>query len=107
MPEAARGNQTDTVQSQTGTGRQCRSPVQTSTNECSPNVFVNGKGSVRIGDKVTIHNRTGCSQEQPGLSSASSNVFVNGKGMGRKGDNYQGDGTNIITSGSSNVFVGG
>ena len=107
MASVARGNSTDTVLSATGSGFKCRSPIQTSTNVCSPNVRVNGIGVVRIGDAVTVHTMSDCVPESPALSSGSSTVRVNGKGVGRLGDNYAGDGSNIIQSGSSNVRAGG
>ena len=105
MPEAARGSGKDTVDSDTGSGVDCAFPSKTKTDVCSSNVFVNNFGSVRQGDAVTSHPMTGCGDESPGLSTYSPNVFVNGMGMGRLGDDYVGDGSNIITSGSSNVFV--
>ena len=105
MPEAARGSGKDTVDSDTGSGDECKSSSTTSTDICSPNVFVNNFGSVRQGDAVASHLMTGCVDESPGLSTYSPNVFVNGMGMGRLGDDYEGDGSNTITSGSSNVFV--
>lgn len=105
MPEAARGSGKDTVDSDTGSGVDCAFPSKTKTDVCSSNVFVNNFGSVRQGDAVTSHPMTGCGNESPGLSTYSPNVFVNGLGMGRLGDDYVGDGSNIITSGSSNVFV--
>ena len=106
MPAVARGNHVDSVLSATGSAPGCPAPLVTSTNECSSNVFVNGTGVVRNGDKVTVHNKSGCTPESPGLGTCSSTVFANGKNLGRKGDNYPGDGTNIITSGSDNVFAG-
>lgn len=102
MPKAARGDGVDSVQSPDGSGAFCASPLVTSTNECSPNVFVNGIGSVRIGDAVTTHPLAGCGPDSSVLSTASPNVFVNGKGMGRLGDFY---GNNEIISGSPNVIV--
>lgn len=103
MPAAARGDRRDTVASKTGTGMNCASPMTTATNECSPNVFTNGIGSVRKGDKVAPHPRVGCSTDTSGLTTHSPNVFVNGRGFGRLGDQYTSD--NTITSGSQNVFV--
>lgn len=105
MPEVARGNGTDSVSSETGSGYKCRSPSTTSTDVCSSNVFANSIGIVREGDSVTSHTQSGCSDEAPGLSSFSPNVFINNKHCGRKGDNYSGDGSNIITTGSPNVFA--
>jgi uncharacterized Zn-binding protein involved in type VI secretion len=103
MPAAARGNRKDTVASKTGTGPLCSLPVTTATDQCSPNVFTNGIGSVRQGDRVAPHPRLGCSTDTSVLTTHSPNVFVNGKGFGRLGDQYTPD--NTITSGSSNVFV--
>jgi uncharacterized Zn-binding protein involved in type VI secretion len=107
MPAAARGSGKDTVDSDTGSGYNCASPSKTKTDVCSSNVFVNNFGSVRQGDAVASHPMTGCGNESPGLSTYSPNVFVNGLGMGRLGDDYVGDGSNIIKSGSSNVFTNG
>lgn len=107
MPAAARGDGVDSVASATGSGFLCASPLTTATDVCSTNVFVNNIGSVRQSDTVTPHTMTGCGVEAPGLSTYSPNVFVNGLGMGRLGDNYAGDGSNIITSGSANVFTNG
>lgn len=105
MPAAARGDGVDTVQSQTGTGKNCGSPMVTATNGKSPNVFVNGTGIVRQGDMVAEHPAAGCSPDQTTLTTFSSTVFINGKGAGRVGDQYTPD--NTITSGSGNVFIGG
>ena len=106
MPAVARGDHTDTVDSDTGSGINCPNPLTTSTNECSGNVFVNGIGVVRKGDKVTSHTKSGCKNESPSLGTFSATVFANNKNIGRKGDNYPGDGANTITSGSKNVFAG-
>jgi uncharacterized Zn-binding protein involved in type VI secretion len=105
MPAAARGDSQDVVASKTGTGPNCALPVTTSTDECSPNVFTNGIGSVREGDKVAPHPFVGCGNDGSVLTTFSPNVFVNGKGFGRLGDQYTSD--NTITTGSSNVFVNG
>lgn len=107
MPAIARGNGTDSVASDTGSGYLCGSPSTTATDACSGDVYANAIGVVRIGDAVAVHTMSGCGPESPGLSTSSPNVFVNGKGCGRLGDNYAGDGANIITSGSGNVFVNG
>lgn len=103
----ARGDGVDSVLSATGSGPGCAFPLVTQTDECSGDVFVNGTGVVRFGDRVATHTRSLCITENPTLSTGSSTVFVNGARVGRLGDNYQGDGTNIITSGSLNVFCGG
>lgn len=104
MPAAARGLGTDKVFSKTGTRKRCRAPMKTSTFECSDDVFFNGVGSVRIGDKVALHPASGCGPDLSTLSTSSSRVFVNKKGAGRIGDRYGND--NIIISGSSTVFIG-
>jgi len=104
MPKVARGDGKDSVASDTGSGYNCASPMTTSTDVCSGNVFTNGIGTVRHGDAVASHPTVGCGSESPGLSSSSPNVFVNGKGCGRLGDIYS---ANTITSGSSNVFCNG
>ena len=105
MPAAARGDGTDTVFSKTGTGKNCSAPKTTSTDACSKNTFVNGKGAVRIGDVVAPHEAGGCGPDTSTLSKSSTTVFINGKGAGRLGDQYTAD--NTITSGSPNVFIGG
>lgn len=105
MPAAARGDGTDSVFSKTGVKKNCGSPVTTATDECSSNVFINGIGAVRIGDKVALHNKPGCVPDESTLTVGSSTVFINGKGAGRLGDEYTDD--NTITSGSETVFIGG
>jgi uncharacterized Zn-binding protein involved in type VI secretion len=105
MPAVARGDGTDSVFSLTGSGFQCLSPIGTSTNECSGDVFCNAIGVVRAGDKVAPHPAAGCGPDTSGLTTFSSTVFVNGRGCGRLGDQYTPD--NTITSGSPNVFAGG
>jgi uncharacterized Zn-binding protein involved in type VI secretion len=104
MPGIARGNGVDSVLSATGADTNCAFPLDTVTDACSNNVFVNNIGIVRIGDNVTVHPVTGCLTESPGLSSASPTVFVNGLGAGRLGDEYS---DNTITSASENVFANG
>jgi len=109
MPAVARGNQTDSVASLTGTPvykAGCSGPFKTTTNVCSPNVFCDGQGIVRLGDLITPHPTAICTiPDTSVLTTASSNVFVNGKGCGRLGDKYTAD--NTITTGSPNIFVNG
>ena len=114
MPEAARGNATETVDTvhvavgdaNPNDGIACdAAPTTTSTNVCSSKVFAEGIGVVRQGDAVTAHTFPGCSTHTPGLTSFSSKVTIEGKGAGRKGDSY-GCGATIIT-GSSKVIIGG
>lgn len=100
MPEVARGNQTDSVD----TGHGCDSTTTTDT--CSSKVFVNGIGVVRQGDTNTVHTIPSgevCVPHTVSLTSFSSKVFVEGLGIGRKGDDYEGE---VITSGSANVYAG-
>lgn len=106
MASIATGNGGNPVLSATGSGPGCSLPLTSATLECSSNVFIGGKGVVREGDKMAIHNKSMCVTEQPALSSFSSTVKVNGKGVGRVGDNYAGDGTNIIQPGQSSVKAG-
>ena len=114
MPEAARGNGTDSVNTvhpavgdiDPDDGIACdEDPTTTATDACSSNVFVNGIGIVRESDSVQSHTFPGCASHAPGLSSFSSTVKVNGKGAGRKGDTY--DCGAKITSGSADVKIGG
>jgi uncharacterized Zn-binding protein involved in type VI secretion len=105
MPAAARGNGTDSVFSKTGSGPNCPSPVNTATDQCSSDVFIEGDGVVREGDQVAAHPAAGCGPDNSVLTSFSATVFINGKGAGRIGDEYTGD--NTITSGSGTVFIGG
>jgi uncharacterized Zn-binding protein involved in type VI secretion len=104
MPPAARGSGGDSVFSKTGSGRNCAKPVDTATAVCSGDVFFNNKGAVRIGDAVASHSASGCGPDESTLTSSSGTVNVNGKGVARIGDQYTGD--NIITSGSSDIFIG-
>jgi uncharacterized Zn-binding protein involved in type VI secretion len=68
--------------------------------ESSGNVFVNGRGVVRVGDAFKPH----CKHSRV-VASGSHNVYVNGRQVCRIGDKLScGD---IVCEGSSNVFVGG
>lgn len=106
MPGLATGNGGNPVLSATGSGNGCTAPMISTTLECSSNVFIGGKGIVRAGDKMAAHNRSGCTTEQPTLSTFSNNIFINGFGAGRIGDNYQGDGTNIIQAAQDTSVFG-
>lgn len=107
MAEVARKDQKDTVDSPDGSGVCCASPSTQYTDKGSENVLCNGIGVVREGDSMITHNYDGpcCNPHSPVLSSYSTTVFINGKGVGRKGDMYGGN--HMISSGSSNVFIGG
>lgn len=67
----------------------------------SQNVFVNGEGVVRIGDKVASHGLPPHTPT-PLMIEGSSNVFVNGIGVVRAGDKAN---CNHNITGSSNVSV--
>jgi uncharacterized Zn-binding protein involved in type VI secretion len=103
MPAVARGNGVDSVFSRTGTGRNCGSPITTSTGVATSTVFINGIPAVIQGNLVGAHPAGGCGPDLSTLSSFSGTVFANGGGLGRIGDQYSSD--NIITSGSSTVFA--
>jgi len=100
MSAVARGNGQDSV----STGHPC--DLITVTQQCSPNVFVNGYGACRIGDALQTHNyKVGnvCVPHIAVVISGSSSVFVNGIGISRLGDSAD---QGIILTGSSNVFAG-
>lgn len=103
MAAIATGNGGNPVLSATGSGPGCASPLMSATDQCSPDVFIDGKGIVRDGDAMASHNQSGCVPEAPVLTTFSSKVKVNGKGVGRVGDNYAGDGSNIIQPGQATV----
>jgi uncharacterized Zn-binding protein involved in type VI secretion len=103
MPAIARANGVDSVFSLTGTGRNCNSPIMTTTGVGISTVFVNGIPVVFQGNLVAPHPAGGCGPDLSPLTSFSSTVFASGGGIGRIGDQYTGD--NTITSGSSTVFA--
>ena len=118
MPEAARGDSVDTVDTvHTATGDAVANdgsvcdlnPITTSTDVCSSKVTAEGTGVVRYGDAVTNHpqGEGTCANHSPvpTLNSGSSKVTIEGKKAGRKGDTYSC--TAEITSGSSKVNIGG
>ena len=74
--------------------------------EASDNVFVNGKGWSRQGDKNTVHKYTPLCEPQHAqpIATGSSTVFINGKGAGRIGDAVAG--CTSVAEGSDNVFAG-
>ena len=73
----------------------------------SGNVFCNGTGISRQGDKNTLHKLPGvpCPSHAKPISKGSSTVFVNNKGCGRVGDGVTS--CTSVATGSSNVFAGG
>ena len=115
MPEAARGDSVDTVNTvHPATGDEDTDdssfcdvdPIDTTTNECSEKVFAMGTGVVRGDNKVTAHPIGGtCSTHTPKFNSGSTKVKIEGKKAGRKGDTYLCGAE--ITSGASKVIIGG
>lgn len=83
-------------------GHGCFPPHQICS--CSGNVFVEGKGSARVGDCASVH-CCGPSCHGSSVSAGSSTVFVNGQPMARLTDSI-GCGS-IIVSANSSVFIGG
>lgn len=81
----------------------CGAPPRPPTSS-SPNVYANGKSTVRVGDSWALHS---CPRSHPHgavSSGGSSSVFVNGKPMVRQGDPIScGSSANQC---SSNVFSG-
>ena len=72
--------------------------------QASFNVFINGRGAVRIGDSYLPH-RCGKKVHQGKLARGSRKVFINGRAAGRVGDQLScGD---TVAVGSTNVFIGG
>jgi len=68
----------------------------------SPNVFINGKASHRVGDHWPTHS-CGPSSHDSITAKGSPNVFVNGKAKARVGDAL--DCGDIIAQGSPNVIT--
>lgn len=108
MPAIARKDSADQVQSPHGTGVCCVDPEKHTTDEGSPNVFINGIGVVREGDRMIEHTYPGpcCNPHRPPLKVFSSKVFANGKRIARIGDKYIEAGEHVIITGSPNVFDG-
>lgn len=75
--------------------------------EGSSNVFINGRPAARVGDSAGTH----CNTQPPydchsrSVAVGSSTVFINGRPAARVGDSLSCGGE--ITSGSSNVRIGG
>ena len=70
--------------------------------EGSPDVQVNGKPVVRVGDKVSPHGPG--AHNSPKMIEGSTTVFCNGKPVCRNGDKASCGHT--ASSGSGNVYVG-
>lgn len=96
MPKAAR-------LSDSCTGHGCF-PSRT-TDQGSPNVFVNNLASHRQGDHWVSHGCATCTSHDSVLASGSGSVYINGKQAGRVGDPIACG--SFVSSGSGNVYIGG
>lgn len=87
-----------------GSGHACHFPP-TDAVEGSPDVIVNGKPAVRVGDAYAPHACPTCPEPEHGrkLASGSPTVFVNGRAVGRVGDAIDCGGK--ATTGSSDVVL--
>lgn len=86
------------------TGHDCYPPRRSI--EASPNVFINGKAMIRVGDAWEVHDCIDGEGSHGGhLATGSSTVFVNGKPVGRIGDMV--DCGSAVAEGSPNMFIGG
>ena len=84
----------------------CPHPVVGPAIAGSPDVNVNGRAALRVGDPG-IHSAC-CGPNQWNALSGSSSVFINGKAAHRQGDNVKHCGSlGRLTSGSPNVSAGG
>lgn len=72
----------------------------------SPNVYVNGRPLMRVGDSYIPHGCPACPQppHPRKLAAGSATVFINGKPAGRIGDAIDCGGQ--AQTGSSNVYIG-
>tara|TARA_R110000850_G_scaffold45889_1_gene115689 strand:- start:497 stop:796 length:300 start_codon:yes stop_codon:yes gene_type:complete len=75
--------------------------------ERSPDVFVNGIGISRQGDKNHPHKAIPlfCLEHQAAITTGSTTVFINSRGCGRIGDDV-GPKCTTVASGSPNTFAG-
>lgn len=78
-------------------------------NKGSPNVFINGLPAARLTDTTAEWTIPSCTTGIGTVISGSSTVFINGLPAARKGDAIKPhtDVNGKITSGSSNVYIGG
>ncbi len=71
----------------------------------SPNVFINGKPALRVGDSWAAHTCPSIPETHASTQAGgSSTVFVNGRGLARIGDAVACGSS--VASGSTNVFAG-
>lgn len=88
-----------------GSGHGCHFPPSPATGG-SPDVFVNGRPLMRVGDAYVPHGCVAGHAPPHGraLSAGSASVFVNGKPAGRRGDAVDCGGQAMTASGD--VFIG-
>lgn len=72
---------------------------------CSNDVFINGRGAGRVGDKYASHGCIVHPAHQDNIALGSSSVFINGIPAGRVGDPVSIGGS--VGEGSGDVFIGG
>ncbi|MEF2074818.1 PAAR domain-containing protein [Consotaella aegiceratis] len=89
-----------------GSGHACHFPPSAATGG-SPDVFVNGKPLMRVGDSYEPHACSPCPKPEHGrkLAEGSATVFVNGRPAGRIGDAIDCGGA--AETGSPDVEIGG
>ena len=93
-------------QSDIGSGHECHFPPSTATGG-SPDVYVNGKPLMRVGDSYQAHGCSSCPEPSHGraLAKGSGTVFVNGRPAGRVADAIDCGGQ--AENGSEDVTIGG
>ena len=98
MPPAHRG-------ADIGSAHSCHFPPTPATGG-SPNVFVNGRRLMRVGDAYVPHGCPCCPQptHPRKLAAGSASVFINGRPAGRVGDAIDCGGQ--AQTGSSDVYIG-
>lgn len=106
MPAAARLGDRSNCPSDSHGNECCPHNVTGPATEGSPNVFINGKPALRVGDSG-VHSQC-CGSNTWKCTQGSSRVFINGKPAVRLGDQTQHcGGVGKIIDGSDNVFIGG
>jgi uncharacterized Zn-binding protein involved in type VI secretion len=85
-----------------GSGHGCFPP--SSAIEGSPDVFINGKLAVRVGDAFAAHGCGKCAPHGRNAAQGSATVNINGKPSVRVGDAINCGGS--AATGSGNVFIG-
>lgn len=105
MPKAARVTDSSNCPSDSHGNICCPHNVTGPAINGSTNVFINGLGALRVGDKGT---HTGCcGSNEWKCSEGSLTVFINGKPAVRVGDTTTHcGGKGVIISGSENVLIG-